>query len=60
MMFKGTKTVPAGEFSRTIAAAGGRDNAFTSKDYTAYFEQLHKSQLSLAFRLEETKAIPRP
>ena len=35
MMFKGTKRVPAGEFSRLIAAAGGRENAFTSDDYTA-------------------------
>ena len=52
MMFKGTKTVPAGEFSRRIAAAGGRENAFTSYDYTAYFQQLHKSQLALAMRLE--------
>ena len=52
MMFKGTKTVPAEEFSKIIAAAGGRDNAFTSKDYTAYFQQLHKSQLPLSFRLE--------
>ncbi|MBI4191312.1 MAG: insulinase family protein [Betaproteobacteria bacterium] len=52
MMFKGTKEVPGGEFSKIIAAAGGRDNAFTSKDYTAYFQQLHKSQLPLSFRLE--------
>ncbi len=52
MMFKGTKTVPAGEFSRRIAAAGGRDNAFTSRDYTAYFQTLHKSELPLSFRLE--------
>ena len=52
MMFKGTKTVPAGEFSRRIAAAGGRENAFTSYDYTAYFQQLHKSQLALAMQLE--------
>ena len=52
MMFKGTKTVPAGEFSRLIAAAGGRDNAFTSRDYTAYFQTLHKSELPLSFRLE--------
>ena len=37
MMFKGTKAVPAGEFSRIIAEAGGRDNAFTSRDYTGYF-----------------------
>jgi zinc protease len=52
MMFKGTKAVPAGEFSRRIAAAGGRENAFTSYDYTAYFQQLHKSQLELAMKLE--------
>ena len=52
MMFKGTKSVPAGEFSRIIAAAGGRDNAFTSKDYTGYFQMLHKSQLELSLRLE--------
>jgi len=52
MMFKGTKTVPAGEFSRLIAAAGGRDNAFTSRDYTGYFQTLQKSALPLSFRLE--------
>ena len=52
MMFKGTKSVPPGEFSRIIAAAGGRDNAFTSKDYTGYFQMLHKSQLELSLRLE--------
>ncbi|MEI7455813.1 MAG: pitrilysin family protein [Nitrosomonadales bacterium] len=52
LMFKGTKTVPAGEFSRRIAAAGGRENAFTSNDYTAYFQQLHKSKLPLAMKLE--------
>jgi zinc protease len=52
MMFKGTKSIPAGEFSRRIAAAGGRENAFTSYDYTAYFQQLHKSRLPLAMRLE--------
>jgi zinc protease len=40
MMFKGTKTVPAGEFSKIIAAAGGRDNAFTGKDATGYHQQL--------------------
>lgn len=55
MMFKGTKTVPAGEFSRRIAAAGGRENAFTSYDYTAYFQQLHKSKLALAMQLESDR-----
>lgn len=52
MMFKGTQEVPAGEFSKTVAAAGGRENAFTSRDYTGYFETLQKSQLPLVFRLE--------
>ena len=52
MMFKGTREVPPGEFSKIVARAGGRDNAFTNRDYTAYFQQLHKSQLSLVFRLE--------
>ncbi len=52
MMFKGTKDVPDGEFSRLIAAAGGRENAMTNQDYTVYFEQLQKDRLALAFRLE--------
>lgn len=52
MMFKGTQEVPAGEFSKIVAAAGGRENAFTSRDHTGYFETLQKSQLPLAFRLE--------
>ena len=52
MMFKGTPTVPAGQFSRQIAAVGGRENAFTSADYTCYFQQLEKSQLALSFKLE--------
>jgi len=52
MMFKGTDKVPAGQFSRMVAAAGGRENAFTSQDYTTYFQQLEKSQLPLSFKLE--------
>ncbi|WP_370530733.1 M16 family metallopeptidase [Methylophilus aquaticus] len=52
MMFKGTKVVPAGQFSRKIAAAGGKENAFTSMDATCYFQQLEKSRLPLAFELE--------
>jgi zinc protease len=52
MMFKGTKTLKPGEFSRRVAAAGGRENAFTSRDYTAYFQQVHKSRLELVMRLE--------
>lgn len=52
MMFKGTKKVPAGQFSKLIAEAGGRENAFTSYDYTAYFQQLQVDNLPLAFKLE--------
>ncbi|MDH5183419.1 MAG: insulinase family protein, partial [Gammaproteobacteria bacterium] len=52
MMFKGTKRHPAGEFSRIIAENGGRENAFTGKDYTAYFQQLEKSRLQVSMQME--------
>ena len=52
MMFKGTRAHPAGEFSRIIAANGGRENAFTGQDYTAYFQQMEKSRLKVSFALE--------
>jgi zinc protease len=52
LMFKGTPTVGAGEFSKRVAAAGGRDNAFTSRDYTAYFQQVPKESLEEVMRLE--------
>ena len=57
MMFKGTKNVPVGEFSRTVARAGGRENAFTSRDYTAYYQQLHKSKLPLSLELEADRMV---
>ncbi len=52
MMFKGTQKHPAGEFSRIIAANGGRENAFTGQDYTAYFQTLEKSRLPVSLELE--------
>jgi zinc protease len=52
MMFKGTEKHPPGEFSRIIAANGGRENAFTGHDYTAYFQSLEKSRLPISFELE--------
>ncbi len=52
MMFKGTDKHPAGEFSRIIAEHGGSENAFTGRDYTAYFQQLEKSRLPIAMELE--------
>jgi zinc protease len=55
MMFKGTKKVKAGDFSRLVAAVGGRENAFTSQDYTAYFQQVEKSKLLDVIRLESDR-----
>ena len=52
MMFNGTKKHGVGEFSRMIADQGGRENAFTSRDYTAYFQQLEKSRLPISMELE--------
>ncbi|TVT57118.1 MAG: insulinase family protein [Azoarcus sp. PHD] len=52
LMFKGTKTLKAGEFNKRVAAVGGRDNAFTSKDYTAYFQQVPPSHLGQMMTLE--------
>ena len=52
MMFKATRNVKSGEFSRRVAAAGGRDNAFTSRDYTAYFQQVPKAALPQMMKLE--------
>ena len=52
MMFKGTPTVKAGDFSRRVAALGGRENAFTSKDYTGYFQQIPRDRLAEVMRLE--------
>ncbi len=52
LMFKGTKTVPPGEFSRKIARIGGRENAFTSHDYTAYFQTVAAHEIEMVMRLE--------
>jgi zinc protease len=52
MMFKGTKTLKPGEFSRRVAAVGGRENAFTGKDYTAYYQQIDRTRLEDVMKLE--------
>lgn len=52
MMFKGTERYPGGRFSEIIAAHGGEENAFTSRDYTAYYELLEAGRLEIAFELE--------
>lgn len=52
MMFKGSKNVEPEEHSRIIQRNGGTDNAFTTEDMTAYFENLPSSQIELAVKLE--------
>ncbi len=52
MMFKGTNRYPKGTFSRLIRKNGGTDNAFTSQDFTAYFENLAADRVGLALELE--------
>jgi zinc protease len=52
LMFKGTPSVPAGEFSKIVAREGGRDNAFTSSDYTGYFQTIARDRLELVMRME--------
>jgi zinc protease len=55
LMFKGTKNLPAGEFNKRVAEAGGRDNAFTSRDYTAYFQIVPKAALPEMMQLESDR-----
>ncbi len=52
LMFKGTENHPDGEFSETITALGGRENAFTSSDYTAYFQRIGKEHLGRMMAFE--------
>ena len=55
MMFRGTATVPGDQFARTIARNGGEDNAFTTHDYTAFYEQIAKDRLKLAMTLDSDR-----
>ena len=52
LMFKGTKNVPAGEFSAEVAAIGGKENAFTSYDYTAYYQKISPQALRMVMGYE--------
>src|SRR5215813_12346365 len=52
LMFKGTKKNPAGKFSKTVTAIGGQENAFTTSDYTAYFQRASREHLKLLMELE--------
>ena len=55
MMFKGSKTLAPGEFSRRVAALGGQENAFTSRDYTGYYQQIPANKLEDVMRLESDR-----
>ena len=57
LLFKGTDTLESGEFSATVAANGGRDNAFTSYDYTAYFQRVSADRLELMMRMESDRMV---
>ncbi len=52
MMFKGTESVPSGQFSQIISENGGSENAFTSRDFTAYFQTMESARLPVSFELE--------
>ena len=52
LMFKGTDSIPTGQFSKMIARNGGDDNAFTNHDVTAYFQRVSKDRLAKVMEME--------
>lgn len=52
LMFKGTTNAPAGEFSARVAAIGGKENAFTAADYTAYYQKVAPDALGMVMSYE--------
>ena len=57
MMFKGTPQFPPGTLDKTVSREGGRWNAFTSQDYTAYFESMPSDRIELALQLESDRMV---
>jgi zinc protease len=57
LMFKGTRDHPEGEFSRIIASIGGQENAFTSYDYTGYYQRVAREHLGEMMRLEADRMV---
>lgn len=59
LMFKGTEAHPGNEFSATVSRVGGKENAFTSNDYTAYFQQVSKDNLEqmMAFEADRMRGL---
>ena len=57
LMFKGTAKVAPAEMSRIVARNGGNDNAFTSQDYTAYYQNVARDKLDLVMGLEADRMV---
>ncbi|MEM6971468.1 MAG: pitrilysin family protein [Pseudomonadota bacterium] len=57
LLFKGTDTIPDGAFSKIIAENGGQDNAFTSWDYTGYFQRIAADRLGLVMSMEADRMV---
>ena len=57
LMFKGTDEIPEGDFSKIVRANGGRDNAFTSYDYTAYFQRIAADRLGTVMEMEADRMV---
>ena len=57
LLFKATDTLESGELSSTVAANGGKDNAFTSHDYTAYYQRIASDRLELMMRMEIDRLV---
>ncbi len=57
LMFKGTDSVDPGEFSATVARHGGKDNAFTSQDYTGYYQRIAADRLELMMQMEADRMV---
>jgi len=57
LMFKATETLEDGEFSRIVSENGGSDNAFTSTDYTAYYQRIASDRLELVMAMEADRMV---
>ena len=57
MMFKGTDKLGPGEFSSIVKEMGGTENAFTSKDFTGYFQKVHQEDLERCIELESDRMV---
>jgi zinc protease len=57
LMFKGTEAIPSGEFSRIVARHGGQDNAMTSADFTAYFQNIARDRLEMVMEMEADRMV---